>query len=104
MIPQFYVGDFEGKVIVNDLLAADHTVAQLSKHIGYVYQDFDNQLLRPTVIDDVCFTPLNYGLEDYRERGEWALQVTGLEGLRHEFIWQLSGGQKHLLALAGHWP
>lgn len=101
LIPQFYVGDFEGKVTVNDLLAADHTVAQLSKYIGYVYQDFDNQLLRPTVIDDVCFTPLNYGLQDYRERGEWALQVTGLNDLRHEFIWQLSGGQKHLLALAG---
>lgn len=101
LIPQFYVGDFEGKVIVNDLLAEDHTVAQLSKHIGYVYQDFDNQLLRPTVIDDVCFTPLNYGLQDYQERGDWALKVTGLENLRDEFIWQLSGGQKHLLALAG---
>lgn len=101
LIPQFYVGDFDGKVIVNDLLAEDHTVAQLSKHIGYVYQDFDNQLLRPTVIDDVCFTPLNYGLQDYQERGDWALKVTGLEDLRDEFIWQLSGGQKHLLALAG---
>lgn len=101
LIPQFYVGEFEGKVIVNGLLAEDHTVAQLSKNIGYVYQDFDNQLLRPTVIDDVCFTPLNYGLQDYKERGEWALKVTGLEDLRDEFIWQLSGGQKHLLALAG---
>lgn len=101
LIPQFYVGEFEGRVIANGLLAEDYTVAQLSKNIGYVYQDFDNQLLRPTVIDDVCFTPLNYGLQDYKERGEWALKVTGLEDLRNEFIWQLSGGQKHLLALAG---
>lgn len=101
LIPQFYVGEFEGRVITNGLLAEDHTVAQLSKNIGYVYQDFDNQLLRPTVIDDVCFTPLNFGLQDYKERGEWALKVTGLEDLRDEFVWQLSGGQKHLLALAG---
>lgn len=101
LIPQFYVGEFEGRVIANGLLAEDQTVAQLSKNIGYVYQDFDNQLLRPTVIDDVCFTPLNYGLQDHKERGEWALKVTGLEDLRDEFIWQLSGGQKHLLALAG---
>lgn len=101
LIPQFYVGDFEGKVTVNGLCAENHTVAQLSKHIGYVYQDFDNQLLRPTVMDDVCFVPLNYGLPDYKERGEWALAVTGLEALHKEFIWQLSGGQKHLLALAG---
>ena len=101
LIPQFYVGDFEGEVIVNDLTAEDHTVSQLSQNVGYVYQDFENQLLRPTVIDDVCFVPLNYGLQDYKERGEWALEVTGLSSLRNEFIWQLSGGQMHLLALAG---
>ena len=101
LIPQFYVGDFEGEVIVNGLTAKDHSVAQLSKNIGYVYQDFENQLLRPTVIDDACFVPLNYGLSDYKERGEWALEVTGLSALRDEFIWQLSGGQMHLLALAG---
>jgi energy-coupling factor transporter ATP-binding protein EcfA2 len=101
LIPQFYVGDFEGEVIVNGLLAKDHSVAQLSQNVGYVYQDFENQLLRPTVLDDVCFVPLNYGLADYKERGQWALEVTGLSDLHNEFIWQLSGGQMHLLALAG---
>ncbi len=52
-------------------------------------------------MDDVCFVPLNYGLPDYKERGEWALEVTGLSDIQNEFIWQLSGGQMHLLALAG---
>ncbi|MEK4762344.1 energy-coupling factor transporter ATPase [Viridibacillus sp. FSL E2-0187] len=101
LIPKFYVGDFEGEVLVQEMLTADYTVAQLSKDIGYVYQDFENQLMRPTVIEDASFVPLNYGLADYKERGEWALKVTGLTPLRNEFIWQLSGGQKHLLALAG---
>lgn len=101
LIPQFYVGDFEGEVIVNGLVATKHTVSELSRNIGYVYQDFENQLMRPTVIDDVSFVPLNYGLRDYKERGEWALKVTGISELKNEFIWQLSGGQKHLLALAG---
>ena len=100
LIPQFYVGDFEGEVIVNGLLAKDHSVAQLSQNVGYVYQDFENQLLRPTVLDDVCFVPLNYGLADYKERGEWALEVTGLS-YHNEFIWQLSGGQKRLLRRSG---
>ena len=58
------------------------------------------KLLRPTVIDDVCFVPLNYGLQDYKERGNGPLEVTGLSSLRNEFIWQLSGGQKHLLAIS----
>ena len=101
LIPHFYVGEFEGEVESDGLLTSDHSVATLSKSIGYVYQDFENQLLRPTVIDDASFVPLNYGLADFEERGKWALQVTGLSALADEFVWQLSGGQKHLLALAG---
>ena len=40
-------------------------------------------------------------MSDFKERGEWALQINGLSHLAKEFVWQLSGGQKHLLALAG---
>lgn len=100
LIPQFYVGDFEGKVQLEDRETAEYSVAQLSKDIGYVYQDFENQIMRPTVIDDASFAPLNFGLKDYKERGLWALEVTGLTAIANEFIWQLSGGQKHLLAIA----
>ncbi|MEH7238127.1 ABC transporter ATP-binding protein [Bacillus sp. JJ1562] len=101
LIPRFFVGEFTGSVIVNGLDPTEHDVAELSKIIGYVYQDFENQLLRPTVIDDASFAPLNYGLTDFKERGKWALEVTGLSDVSDEFTWQLSGGKKHLLALAG---
>ncbi|WP_036200074.1 ABC transporter ATP-binding protein [Ureibacillus sinduriensis] len=101
LIPRFYVGEFEGEVITDGMDTSVHDVAALSQSIGYVYQDFENQLLRPTVKEDASFVPLNYGLPDFMERGEWALQVTGLAHLKNEFVWQLSGGQKHLLALAG---
>lgn len=101
LIPHFYVGEFEGEAFVNNDLTSNHDVAHLSQYIGYVYQDFENQLLRPTVLDDASFMPLNYGIQDYLERGKWALEVTGLSELADRFVWQLSGGQKHLLALAG---
>lgn len=101
LIPQFYVGEFSGKVLVDGLDTSEHDVATLSKLIGYVYQDFENQLLRPTVLDDASFSPLNYGLMDFKERGKWALDITGISHLAQEFTWQLSGGNKHLLALAG---
>lgn len=101
LIPHYYTGDFAGEATICGQPADGKSVAELSKHIGYVYQDFENQLVRPTVLDDVSFTPLNYGFADYKERGERALALTGLSELRNEFIWQLSGGQKHLLALAG---
>ncbi|WP_055106649.1 ABC transporter ATP-binding protein [Paenibacillus ihumii] len=101
LIPHYYVGDFEGSVQVNGLQTLEHDVARLSRHVGYVYQDFENQLIRPTVLDDASFAPLNYGFEDYLERGQRALRLVDLTADPKEFIWQLSGGQKHQLALAG---
>lgn len=101
LIPHFYVGDYTGQVTLDGVSTITTDVATLSQSIGYVYQDFQNQLLRPTALEDTCFMPLNYGLDDYKERGLWALEVTGLLDVQHEFIWRLSGGQQHLLALAG---
>jgi len=101
LIPHYYVGDFTGKVTVNGLVTTDHKVAELSHHVGYVYQDFENQLVSPRVLEDASFAPLNFGYVDYKERGKQALHLVGLHGHDDEFVWQLSGGQKHQLALAG---
>lgn len=101
LIPHYYSGDFAGEVKVNGISTGGKSVAELSKMVGYVYQDFDNQLVRPTVLDEACFAPLNYGLSDYRDRALRALDLCGLTPLQHRYIWELSGGQKHLLALAG---
>ncbi|MGE7056062.1 energy-coupling factor ABC transporter ATP-binding protein, partial [Paenibacillus glucanolyticus] len=101
LIPHYYSGDFTGTVEICGLFAEKHTVSELSRMVGYVYQDFDNQLVRPTVLDEAVFAPLNYGLAEYREMGSRALELCGLTHLKDRYIWELSGGQKHLLALAG---
>lgn len=101
LIPHYYSGDFDGDVKINGISAARKKVAELSRMVGYVYQDFDNQLVRPTVLDEACFAPLNYGMADYKEKALRALELCGLTALQHRYIWELSGGQKHLLALAG---
>ncbi|MUG87269.1 ATP-binding cassette domain-containing protein [Paenibacillus timonensis] len=101
LIPHYYSGYFEGEVLIHGQSTAQKNVAQLSRRVGYVYQDFDNQLVRPTVLDEACFAPLNYGLPDYKDRALHALELCGLTHLHQRFIWELSGGQKHLLALAG---
>ncbi|WP_058308353.1 ABC transporter ATP-binding protein [Gracilibacillus massiliensis] len=100
LIPHYYVGDFSGEVMVNELDTLNHKVADLSRSVGYVYQDFENQIVSPRVLEDACFAPLHYGLADFRERGLRALQLVGLTEVKDAFVWQLSGGQKHLLALA----
>lgn len=101
LIPFYYVGDFQGKVYLDGIDTTTANVASLSKKIAYVYQDFENQLVRPKVMDEVIFSPLNFGYSDYRERGRRALELLDIAHLAEEYVWQLSGGQKHLVALAG---
>ncbi|MBZ6495162.1 ABC transporter ATP-binding protein [Natrinema longum] len=100
IIPHFYEGEIDGQVTVADLDVQTSSVSELSRHVGYVFQEFDNQLVSPTVFEEVAFAPLNYGLEDYRERVYRTLETLDLEGLEDRFVWELSGGQKHLVALA----
>lgn len=101
IIPQYITGDFEGKVEVKGLNVPQTNIASLARHVAYVYQDFESQLVRSTVYEDVIFAPMNFGHADYHEWGMDALRLLGLEHLKDRFIWELSGGQKHLAALAG---
>ncbi|AXK46274.1 ABC transporter ATP-binding protein [Brachybacterium saurashtrense] len=100
LVPHYWNGDFAGSVHVGGVDTWDSSVAELSSRVGYVYQDFQNQLVRPTVRDEVAFGPLNFGHADYRERTDEALAQLGIAHLRDHFVWQLSGGQAHLVALA----
>lgn len=101
LIPHFITGDFHGEVQVEGLNTLESDVGTLARKVGYVYQDFENQIVRPTVLDDASYSCLNYAFPDYLDRGRQALKQCGLEGREEEYIWQLSGGQTHLLALAG---
>lgn len=101
LIPQFISGDFSGSVIVDGLDTTTTDVGTLARKVGYVYQDFENQIIRPTVLDDASYACLNYAMTDYLERGKKALKACGLLHKQDSYIWQLSGGQTHLLALAG---
>ncbi len=101
LIPHFFDGDYSGKVEVCGLNTVNSGISELAMKIGYVYQDFENQIVRPTVLDDASFACLNYAMPDYETRGRRALEMTGLEHRAGDYIWQLSGGLKHLLALSG---
>lgn len=100
LIPHFIMGDMQGTVKVDGLDTKQYDVGEIAKKVGYVYQDFENQIVRPTALDDASFACLNYAIKDYKERGMEALALCGIAHKAEDFIWQLSGGQKHLLALA----
>ncbi|MFD1717645.1 ABC transporter ATP-binding protein [Georgenia deserti] len=101
LVPHFWNGDITGVVRVNGRSTAGVSVAEIAQDVGYVFQDFGNQLVRPTVRDDVAFGPLNFGHDDWRERTERALRALSIEDIAGTHTWQLSGGQQHLTALAG---
>jgi len=100
LVPHYWSGEFAGSVMVGGEDTVDSSVARLSWSVGYVYQDFQNQLVRPTVRDEVAFGPINFGFEDHAERTAEALEAVGIAHLADRFVWQLSGGQAHRVALA----
>ena len=58
------------------------SLAKIRQKIGLVFQDSDNQLFMPTVLEDVCFGPLNLGLNPHAavERALEALEHVGMGG------------------------
>jgi len=75
---------------------------EVRRRAGLLFQDPDDQLFAPTVIEDVAFGPLNLGLppEAARQRAEDTLARFGLAALRDRITHHLSGGEKRLVSLA----
>ncbi len=88
---------FKGKII-----KGEKDLIPLRKSIGLVFQNPDDQLFSPTVLEDVAFGPLNLGMnkEEARAISLWALEKVGLLGFEDRITNKLSGGEKKLLSLA----
>ncbi|MBD3308066.1 ATP-binding cassette domain-containing protein [candidate division KSB3 bacterium] len=69
---------------------------------GLMFQDPDDQLFCPTVLEDVAFGPLNLGMppQQAEEISRKTLTALGLEGFEDRITYKLSYGEKHLIALA----
>ena len=72
------------------------------RRAGLLFQDSDDQLFCPTVLEDVSFGPLNLGKTsaEAREIAQNTLNLLGLGGFGGRVTHKLSGGQKRLVALA----
>lgn len=76
---------------------------EIRQRIGVVLQNVDEQLLAPTVADDVAFSPRQYGLpeQEVAARVNRALSLLDIEKLRDRVPHNLSGGEKRKVAMAG---
>ena len=66
LIPHFIVGDMDGEVRIDGVSTREQDIGTLAGKVGYVYQDFENQIVCPTVWEDASYSCLNYALPDYR--------------------------------------
>jgi cobalt/nickel transport system ATP-binding protein len=72
------------------------------RRIGMLFQDADDQLFSPTVLEDVAFGPLNMGKskDEAMAISQRTLADLGLQGFENRLTFKLSGGEKRLVALA----
>ncbi len=92
----------DGRIVLEGEAIDKGNISKLRKTVGLVFQDADSQLFAPTVIDDVMFGPLNFGLTPTKakEIAEWALNMVGFSE-KSKIPHYLSGGEKRLVAIAG---
>jgi len=92
-----------GRVIAFDSeRSTESDFREVRRRVGLLFQDADDQLFCPTVLDDVAFGPLNlgYGVREARTHAESTLASLGLAWLADRVTHHLSGGEKRLVALA----
>lgn len=95
-----------GKVLYNgqDIWAEKYDRQKLRSKVGLVFQYPEHQLFEADVLSDVCFGPKNQGLsqEEAKEKAIEALKQVGLKEKYYDASpFELSGGQKRRVAIAG---
>ncbi len=91
---------FEGK----DIWGEGYSLKGLRSQVGLVFQYPEHQLFETDVLTDVCFGPKNQGLskEECIARAKEALEHVGLDEKYYDKSpFELSGGQKRRVAIAG---
>lgn len=102
LVPHFYGGKLDGDTLVTGLRVSEHSIHELARHVGLVFQNPENQLFALFVEKDVAFGLENLGVprDEIRKRVDWALQMTDIEDLRERAPHELSGGQQQRVAIA----
>jgi len=101
LIPRFFRGQYGGRVMVKGREVGRHGVAEMSRIVGLVLQDFEAQLFSTNIELEMAFGPENHCLspQEIGRRIETYLTFVGLKNLRHREPATLSGGQKQRLAI-----
>ena len=91
-----------GQVLLEGTEITKWDLSSLRKTIGYVFSDAEDQIVFPTVEEDLAFGLENFSFdpEQIEKRVINILEYIGMKKYRRFSIHQLSGGQKQKLAIA----
>ncbi len=103
LIPRVYRGSLEGQVQLLGKPVASLSMSELSRNVGTLLQDPERQIVASYVLNEVAFGLENLGMprEEIHERVDRTLEYLGIAHLRDREVFNISGGEKQKIALAG---
>lgn len=103
-IPDFFQGEMKGEVLLYGVPMQEYTLGELSKKIGYVFQNPFNQI---TGARDNVYEEIAYGLEkagasvaEMKQKIDYVMKMTNIEMLKEKNPFELSGGEQQRVAFA----
>ena len=96
------LGAMDSSIKLDNMEFIEDNLAQIRKTVGVVFQDPDDQLFMPTVLEDVMFGPKNFGFSDEAsmKNAVEALNMVGMNKYQNKAPHHLSFGQKRKVAIA----
>ena len=96
------LGDLNGQISLNNKDFSEKNISKIRKSVGLVFQDPDDQLFMPTVLEDVMFGPKNFGFSDelVKKNSINALEQVKMLQFKDKPPHHLSFGQKRKVAIA----
>lgn len=103
MIPNFYEGKLQGNVLLNGEKIFDLPMYEISKQVGSVFQNPRTQFYTVNTTSEIAFGCENLGMEPQEIAGriERTIGDLQIEYLMNRNIFELSGGEKQIIAFAG---
>ena len=92
----------QGKIFVDGVSVEEKNLPAIRKKMGFLLQNSDHQMFMPTVLEDMMFGLLNYGMspDQAEKRVDQVLEKLELTSLKYKKNYKISGGEKRMAAIA----